>query len=110
MCRVPSRPSPHPQRKSRRFYPTRLAIALASGTSGAPPEPDAHGFVLVETNYRIYAYTGRTPAPSPVPAGGDTGDPDVQVPPPATSLAHLSLVSFCSPCPFVSLILHLCFS
>uniref|UniRef100_A0A663ETS4 General transcription factor IIH subunit 4 n=1 Tax=Aquila chrysaetos chrysaetos TaxID=223781 RepID=A0A663ETS4_AQUCH len=31
------------KRKSRRFYPTRLAIALASGTSG--------------TNYRIYAYT-----------------------------------------------------
>ncbi|KAM6038235.1 general transcription factor IIH subunit 4 isoform 2-T2 [Chlamydotis macqueenii] len=45
------------KRKSRRFYPTRLAIALASGTSGAPPEPDAHGFILVETNYRIYAYT-----------------------------------------------------
>ncbi|XP_027489505.1 general transcription factor IIH subunit 4-like [Corapipo altera] len=45
------------QRKSRRFYPTRLAIALASGTSGTVPEPDGHGFVLVETNYRIYAYT-----------------------------------------------------
>lgn len=50
-----------PQRKSRRFYPTRLAIALASGTAGtagpAGTEPDGHGFVLVETNYRIYAYT-----------------------------------------------------
>uniref|UniRef100_A0A8U7NIZ2 General transcription factor IIH subunit 4 n=1 Tax=Corvus moneduloides TaxID=1196302 RepID=A0A8U7NIZ2_CORMO len=49
------------KRKSRRFYPTRLAIALASGTAGpagpAGPEPDGHGFVLVETNYRIYAYT-----------------------------------------------------
>ncbi|XP_065715870.1 general transcription factor IIH subunit 4 isoform X2 [Patagioenas fasciata] len=45
------------KRKSRRFYPTRLAIALASGTSGCPPEPDARGFVVVETNYRIYAYT-----------------------------------------------------
>ncbi|KAM6289038.1 LOW QUALITY PROTEIN: general transcription factor IIH subunit 4, partial [Aegotheles albertisi] len=60
-------------RKSRRFYPTRLAIALASGTSGAlgtlgtlgtplgalgtAPEPDARGFILVETNYRIYGYT-----------------------------------------------------
>ncbi|NXR18401.1 TF2H4 factor, partial [Cinclus mexicanus] len=58
------------KRKSRRFYPTRLAIALASGTSGTSSgtlgtslgtslgtEPDSHGFVLVETNYRIYAYT-----------------------------------------------------
>ncbi|NXF28098.1 TF2H4 factor, partial [Rhodinocichla rosea] len=63
------------KRKSRRFYPTRLAIALASGTAGtslgtAPgtalgTEPDGHGFILVETNYRIYAYTGGT---------GDTGD------------------------------------
>ena len=47
-----------PQRRSRRFYPTRLAIALASGTSGTPPEPDTRGFIVVETNYRIYAYTG----------------------------------------------------
>ncbi|XP_068034506.1 general transcription factor IIH subunit 4 [Anomalospiza imberbis] len=47
------------KRKSRRFYPTRLAIALASGTAGTSlgTEPDGHGFVLVETNYRIYAYT-----------------------------------------------------
>ncbi|XP_066064807.1 general transcription factor IIH subunit 4 isoform X4 [Chamaea fasciata] len=51
------------KRKSRRFYPTRLAIALASGTAGTPAgtpagtEADSHGFVLVETNYRIYAYT-----------------------------------------------------
>ncbi|NXA57490.1 TF2H4 factor, partial [Nothocercus julius] len=51
------------KRKSRRFYPTRLAIALASGTSGTlgtlgtSPDPHGRGFVLVETNYRIYAYT-----------------------------------------------------
>ncbi|XP_041267811.1 general transcription factor IIH subunit 4 [Onychostruthus taczanowskii] len=54
------------KRKSRRFYPTRLAIALASGTAGTSlgtslgtlgTEPDGHGFILVETNYRIYAYT-----------------------------------------------------
>ncbi|XP_033929466.1 general transcription factor IIH subunit 4 isoform X2 [Melopsittacus undulatus] len=45
------------KRKSRRFYPTRLAIALASGPSGTPPESSARGFILVETNYRIYAYT-----------------------------------------------------
>uniref|UniRef100_UPI0023EA922D general transcription factor IIH subunit 4 n=1 Tax=Agelaius phoeniceus TaxID=39638 RepID=UPI0023EA922D len=50
------------KRKSRRFYPTRLAIALASGTAGTSlgtslGTPDGHGFILVETNYRIYAYT-----------------------------------------------------
>uniref|UniRef100_A0A3B4XU87 General transcription factor IIH subunit 4 n=1 Tax=Seriola lalandi dorsalis TaxID=1841481 RepID=A0A3B4XU87_SERLL len=39
------------QRKSRRYYPTRLAITLAAGvTTNA-------GFIVVETNYRIYAYT-----------------------------------------------------
>uniref|UniRef100_A0A665VAJ5 General transcription factor IIH subunit 4 n=1 Tax=Echeneis naucrates TaxID=173247 RepID=A0A665VAJ5_ECHNA len=39
------------KRKSRRYYPTRLAITLAAGvTTNA-------GFIVVETNYRIYAYT-----------------------------------------------------
>ncbi|MEE6471935.1 hypothetical protein FKM82_009411 [Ascaphus truei] len=44
------------KRKSRRYYPTRLAINLASGISGTV---DSHkqGFILVETNYRVYAYT-----------------------------------------------------
>ncbi|KAJ6596034.1 transcription factor Tfb2-domain-containing protein [Mycena sp. CBHHK59/15] len=52
------------QRKSssRRFYPTRLATTLTSsspplptstGTSSGPKE----GFIVLETNYRIYAYT-----------------------------------------------------
>ncbi|RDB25820.1 RNA polymerase II transcription factor B subunit 2 [Hypsizygus marmoreus] len=52
------------QRKpsSRRFSPTRLATTLTSsspplptmtGTSSGPPE----GFIVLETNYRIYAYT-----------------------------------------------------
>nr|XP_005998214.1 PREDICTED: general transcription factor IIH subunit 4 [Latimeria chalumnae] len=48
------------KRKSRRYYPTRLAINLASGVSGVlGGTSDAHsqGFVVVETNYRIYAYT-----------------------------------------------------
>uniref|UniRef100_A0AAR2IGB7 General transcription factor IIH subunit 4 n=1 Tax=Pygocentrus nattereri TaxID=42514 RepID=A0AAR2IGB7_PYGNA len=36
------------KRKSRRYYPTRLAITLAAGESG---------FIVVETNYRVYAYT-----------------------------------------------------
>lgn len=52
------------QRKSssRRFYPTRLATTLTSD-AGAPLASDAanksanQGFVVLETNYRIYAYT-----------------------------------------------------
>ncbi|OCB84735.1 transcription factor Tfb2 [Sanghuangporus baumii] len=48
---------------SRRFYPTRLATTL---TSSLPPLPtsdatgasaQAQGFIILETNYRIYAYT-----------------------------------------------------
>ncbi|TCD64042.1 RNA polymerase II transcription factor B 52 kDa subunit [Steccherinum ochraceum] len=48
---------------SRRFNPTRLATTL---TSSAPPLPTAgnatgesqsQGFIVLETNYRIYAYT-----------------------------------------------------
>ncbi|CAL1716128.1 unnamed protein product [Somion occarium] len=53
------------QRKasSRRFNPTRLATTL---TSSAPPLPttsgsggttQSQGFIVLETNYRIYAYT-----------------------------------------------------
>ncbi|CAL1584123.1 unnamed protein product [Knipowitschia caucasica] len=56
------------KRKSRRYYPTRLAITLAAGVtsstapasssslSSAPGTGEA-GFIVVETNYRIYAYT-----------------------------------------------------
>lgn len=45
---------------SDRFYPTRLATTL---TSSAPPlvsterAQEEHGFLVLETNYRIYAYT-----------------------------------------------------
>jgi len=52
------------QRKasSRRFSPTRLATTL---TSSLPPLPTAtgagnakdQGFIVLETNYRLYAYT-----------------------------------------------------
>ncbi|KII89693.1 hypothetical protein PLICRDRAFT_39828 [Plicaturopsis crispa FD-325 SS-3] len=52
------------QRKgsSRRFSPTRLATTL---TSSSPPLPSAtsagsgpkEGFIVLETNYRVYAYT-----------------------------------------------------
>ncbi|XP_049457553.1 general transcription factor IIH subunit 4 isoform X2 [Epinephelus fuscoguttatus] len=60
------------KRKSRRYYPTRLAITLAAGvtTSSSPSSSSSSssnltsttgtgdaGFIVVETNYRIYAYT-----------------------------------------------------
>nr|XP_020480478.1 general transcription factor IIH subunit 4 [Monopterus albus]XP_020480479.1 general transcription factor IIH subunit 4 [Monopterus albus] len=52
------------KRKSRRYYPTRLAITLAAGVTmnsssdlaSTSVTGDA-GFIVVETNYRIYAYT-----------------------------------------------------
>ncbi|KAJ7317269.1 hypothetical protein JRQ81_003431 [Phrynocephalus forsythii] len=45
------------KRKSRRYYPTRLAINLSSGISGTTVDNHNQGFIVVETNYRIYAYT-----------------------------------------------------
>lgn len=51
-------------RKIKRYYPTKLAIELASGlTTGSPsdnsgvPDEIQSGFLVVETNYRVYAYT-----------------------------------------------------
>jgi len=46
------------KRKSKRFYPTRLAINLGSAVTSNVSEPSHKvGFLVVETNYRIYAYT-----------------------------------------------------
>ncbi|KAK6196253.1 general transcription factor IIH subunit 4 [Patella vulgata] len=45
------------KRKSQRYYPTCLAINLASGLSGVSSDQEKVGFIIVETNYRIYAYT-----------------------------------------------------
>ncbi|KAL1931919.1 hypothetical protein VTP01DRAFT_8975 [Rhizomucor pusillus] len=63
------------KRGSRRYYPTRLATTLTSGNAAiaglgskqlAPPdmnkslkeeEDSNQGFVILETNYRVYAYT-----------------------------------------------------
>ena len=45
------------------FFPTRLATTLTSDTSGlrssslASTSDHTHGFIVIETNYRIYAYT-----------------------------------------------------
>ncbi|PWN50800.1 transcription factor Tfb2 [Violaceomyces palustris] len=59
------------QRKasSRRFYPTRLATTLTSNaspllttttttsSSGGTEQEEERGYVILETNYRLYAYT-----------------------------------------------------
>lgn len=50
------------QRKAGRFYPTRLAMNIACTKSTAPTAvaaaPTAQaGYIVVETNYRVYAYT-----------------------------------------------------
>ncbi|CAG8566902.1 8772_t:CDS:2 [Paraglomus occultum] len=60
------------KRSSRRYYPTRLATTLTSGTSallGRHPTPSTvnpvagediateQGFIILETNYKLYAYT-----------------------------------------------------
>ena len=49
------------KRKSRRFYPTKLAINLGSVVTGEnSTDSNQHRFVVVETNYRVYAYTDST--------------------------------------------------
>ncbi|XP_071801950.1 general transcription factor IIH subunit 4-like [Asterias amurensis] len=45
------------KRKCMRFYPTSLAISLASGISSVSTDSHREGFIVVETNYRVYAYT-----------------------------------------------------
>uniref|UniRef100_UPI00358E0753 general transcription factor IIH subunit 4-like isoform X1 n=1 Tax=Myxine glutinosa TaxID=7769 RepID=UPI00358E0753 len=45
------------KRKSRRYYPTRLVINLASGVAHGNSTSGCHGFIVVETNHRVYAYT-----------------------------------------------------
>ncbi|KAJ3039295.1 RNA polymerase II transcription factor B 52 kDa subunit [Rhizophlyctis rosea] len=46
------------RKKSTRFYPTRLATSLTSGSLMTAAKPSEEGgFIIVETNYRVYAYT-----------------------------------------------------
>ncbi len=45
------------QRTSGRFYPTRLALNIASGEKKGMLERHREGYIVVETNYRVYAYT-----------------------------------------------------
>ncbi|RIB10803.1 transcription factor TFIIH complex subunit Tfb2 [Gigaspora rosea] len=58
-----------PKKSSKRYYPTRLATTLTSGNSAIvsnvasnnPTDDDdsatEQGFIIVETNYKLYAYT-----------------------------------------------------
>lgn len=45
------------QRSAGRFYPTRLALNIASGEKKSLLERHREGYLVVETNYRVYAYT-----------------------------------------------------
>ncbi len=45
------------KRSAGRFYPTRLALDIASGESKSLLERHREGFLVIETNYRVYAYT-----------------------------------------------------
>ena len=45
------------QRKAGRFYPTRLALDIASGKGCVVRDASNPGYIIVETNYRVYAYT-----------------------------------------------------
>ncbi|KAG8039152.1 hypothetical protein G9C98_003459 [Cotesia typhae] len=45
-------------RKSGRFYPTRLALNIATGKNKPMARDiEKEGYIVVETNYRVYAYT-----------------------------------------------------
>lgn len=44
-------------RKDGRFYPTHFVIDLASGLRDVKTDVHREGFIIVESNYRLYAYT-----------------------------------------------------
>ncbi|KAF7989625.1 hypothetical protein HCN44_008299 [Aphidius gifuensis] len=46
------------KRKAGRFYPTRLALNIATGQNKPiTRDIEKDGYIVVETNYRVYAYT-----------------------------------------------------
>eukprot|EP01083_Nonionella_stella_P098987 278434_1 len=45
------------KRKARRFYPTKLCSFLSSGVSQTREELDRNGFIIVETAFKVFAYT-----------------------------------------------------
>lgn len=95
------------QRKSRRYYPTRLAINLSSGVSGAGGTVNQPGFIVVETNYRLYAYTGEAGGGQ----GKDTGENSVMATFPGWSVERSGIEleggargrQVCAPSSFLSL-------
>ena len=42
----------------KRFYPTRLSLSISICGSQKEAGTNQEEFIIVETNYRIYAYTG----------------------------------------------------
>ena len=42
----------------KRFYPTRLSLSISICGSAKESGTNQEEFIIVETNYRIYAYTG----------------------------------------------------
>jgi transcription initiation factor TFIIH subunit 4 len=65
------------QASSRRFSPTRLATTLTSSSpllptsAGTASTSQQQGFIVLETNYRVYAYTGILSLRSPQPFNPD---------------------------------------
>lgn len=47
------------KRKDGRFYPTRLVVNLTSLSKDEVAANSEEGYLIVETNYRVYAYTGK---------------------------------------------------
>jgi transcription initiation factor TFIIH subunit 4 len=47
----------HRSKKHTTFYPTPLATTLTSGAMVVTNKGDEAGFIVLETNYRLYAYT-----------------------------------------------------
>lgn len=45
------------KRKDGKFYPTRLMINLFSGLRNKEKDVSKPGYLIVETNYRVYVYT-----------------------------------------------------
>jgi len=45
------------KRSSARFYPTQLATNVVNGASQGGTISSRNGFIIIETNFRIYAYT-----------------------------------------------------
>ncbi|KAJ3191336.1 RNA polymerase II transcription factor B 52 kDa subunit [Irineochytrium annulatum] len=39
------------------FYPTRLATSLTSGSPVTTKISETHGYIILETNFKVYAYT-----------------------------------------------------